>query len=127
MARILVVEDDLDTANLLNIRLRSYGHAVVTAPSGNLAIHMVGLDFPIELVLLDIDLHGMDGFDVLEQLRRHPELENPTLPAIFLSGSSNPEHRRRANELGASFLAKPFVSGELQVAILQTLNIVTPS
>ena len=122
MARILVVEDDQDMANLLSARLRQYGHAVMTARSGPIALHEVGFDFPIDLALLDISLGGMDGFEVLDQLRRHPELDKPNLPAVFLTGLREPEVAQKAHDMHATLLPKPFVSGELQCAILMALK-----
>lgn len=122
MARILVVEDDADIAQLLARRLRAYGHTVITAPSARLAISMVGIDFPPEVVLLDVNLPGMNGFDLLEVLRRHPELDNPQLPAVFLSGITSAENVSRGESMGCVYLTKPFVSGELQGAILQAIG-----
>jgi len=118
MARILIVEDDADIAHLLARRLRSYGHVVITAPSGRMAMNLVGMDFAPEVALLDVQLPGMNGFEVLDELRRHPELDNPTLPCVFLSASSKPEDIARGRAMGAAYLTKPFVSGELQGAIL---------
>lgn len=122
MARVLVVEDDADIAQLLSRRLRGYGHDVLTAPSARMAISLVGLDFPADVVLLDVRLPGMDGFDLLEELRRHPELENPHLPAVFLSGTNTKDNIQRSKDMGATYLTKPFVSGELQGAIVHALN-----
>ncbi len=119
MASILIVEDDADVAQLLARRLRAYGHTATTAPSGRLALSMVGVDFVPDVVLLDVQLPGMDGFELLEQLRRHPELDSPKLPCVFLSGSGNPEYAERGRSMNATYLVKPFVSGELQGAILQ--------
>jgi DNA-binding response OmpR family regulator len=122
MARVLIVEDDLDTSTLLALRLREYGHVTLQAQSGRLALRSVGFDFPVDLALLDIDLHGMNGFDLLEELRRHPELDKPHLPAVFVSGSTSPDDVMHARRMGATFLTKPFISGELQGAILHALN-----
>jgi DNA-binding response OmpR family regulator len=122
VARILIVENDRDTAQLLATRLHDYGHSVIGAPSGPLALKQVGLDFPIDIAVLDIDLGGMNGFELLSELRRHPELDNPRLPAVFLTGSTEPEVSVRAHELGATVLHKPFVSGQLQCAVLMALN-----
>ncbi len=122
MARILVVEDDADTSELLARRLRSYGHQVTCAPSARLAMSVVGIDFHPDVVLLDVGLPGTNGFDLLEQLRRHPELEEPHLPAVFLSGSTAEADVARGRSLGATYLFKPFVSGELHGAILQALG-----
>ena len=122
MARILIVEDDADIAQLLARRLRSYGHVVSTAPSARLAMNVVGLDFPANVVVLDVNLPGMNGFDLLTELRRHPELDDPTLPAVFLSSSVDEENIARAHSLGCVYLTKPFVSGELQGAILAAVK-----
>lgn len=122
MARVLVVEDDTDVANLLAHRLRAYGHTVAIAQSGRLALTSVGVDFPIEIAVIDFHLPGMDGFELLEQLRRHPELENPRLPCVILTGDTTEEPQQRAKTYGVACLAKPFVSGELQGAILSALS-----
>jgi DNA-binding response OmpR family regulator len=127
VARILVVEDDADVAQLLARRLRNYGHAVVTAPSARLAVNSVGFDFPAEVVVMDVNLPGMNGFEVLEELRRHPELSRPDLPCVFLSAVASAENVARGRELGATYLTKPFVSGELQGAILQAINGTSPA
>lgn len=121
MAKILVVEDDPDTQQLLARRLRSFGHQVTAAPSARLAMSVVGLDFPPDVVLLDVGLPGTNGFELLEQLRRHPELDNPYLPAVFLSGSTSPEHVAQGEAMGATYLFKPFVSSELHGAIANAM------
>ena len=124
---MLIVEDDGDIASLLARRLRTYGHVVTVAPSARMAINMVGIDFPVDVALLDVMLPGMNGFDLLEELRRHPELDNAALPAVFLSATTSSENVARAQEMGATYLTKPFVSGELQGAILTALGQVAPS
>jgi DNA-binding response OmpR family regulator len=122
VARVLVVEDDADVAQLLTRRLRSYGHVVTSAPSARFAVNAVGLDFPVDVVVMDVNLPGMNGFDLLEELRRHPELNNRKLPCVFLSAMTDAENIARGRSLGATYLTKPFVSGELQGAILQAIN-----
>lgn len=122
MARVLIVEDDADISQLLARRLRGYGHLVASAPSARFAMNAVGIDFPADVVIMDVNLPGMNGFDLLEELRRHPELDRPDLPCVFLSGVTAPENIARGRSLGATYLTKPFVSGELQGAILQAIN-----
>ena len=124
MARILVVEDDADIAQLLARRLRTYGHTVLTAPSARLAMRSVGLDFPADVAILDVNLPGTNGFELLDQLRNHPELDSPNLPAVFLSASNNPANIERGTAMGCVYLVKPFVSGELQGAILKAIGAV---
>lgn len=122
MAHVLVVEDDADIGQLLARRLRTYGHDVLVAPSGRMALKLVGLDFQAEVVVLDVNLPGMNGFDLLEELRRHPELDDPHLPAVFLSGAISDENVARSKALGCAYLSKPFVSGELQGALVHALE-----
>jgi CheY-like chemotaxis protein len=122
VARVLVVEDDPDVAQLLARRLRASGHNVLCAPSARMAINLVGIDFPADVCVLDVNLPGMDGFTLLDELRRHPELDNPELPAVFLSASNSPDNHQRSRELGATYLTKPFISGALQGAILHAIE-----
>jgi DNA-binding response OmpR family regulator len=65
---VLVVEDDPDVRDLLTRRLQSLGHAVLAASSGEEALDLAGAS-PPSLVLLDIRLPGMDGWEVLRRLR----------------------------------------------------------
>lgn len=121
MARVLLVEDDRDIALLLENRLRSYGHRVILAQSGRLALTSVGVDNPIDIALIDYHLPGMNGFELLDELRRHPELDNPRLPCVILTADTSAEPQERSRALGIACLSKPFVSGELQGAILAAL------
>ncbi len=122
MARVLVVEDDRDVAGLLARRLSSYGHRVTTAQSGRLALSAVGVDNPVDVAVIDFHLPGMDGFELLAELRRHPELDNAQLPAVILTADTSEEPIARSRAIGVACLSKPFVSGELQGAILAALS-----
>lgn len=122
MARILVVENDNDVAQLVARRLRTYQHIVFSAQNGFLAKRLIGMDRPVDVVIIDTQLPGTTGFEVVRELRRHPELSRPNLPAIFLSDSADSEDERQARELGAVCLKKPVVSGELQGAVLQAIK-----
>lgn len=123
MARVLVVEDDADTATLLSRRLSTYGHVVTVAQSAALALRSVGVDNPIDVALVDYHLPGMDGFELIVELRRHPELDDPFLPCVVLTGDTSAEPLVRAKAVGVACLVKPFVSGELQGAILAALSL----
>ena len=104
--RILVVDDNEDSANALaRVLERLYGQEVEVARDGRSALAMAE-SFRPELVLLDIGLPGMDGFELAGRLRRMPGFEAVTL--LALTGLSQDEDRRRSLDAGFSrHLVKP--------------------
>jgi PAS domain S-box-containing protein len=104
--RILVVDDDGDNREILARRLEREGFEAVTEASGQAALHRMGRE-PFDLVLLDIFMPGMNGFQVLEQMKMRLELQE--IPVIVLSALDDQENAVRSIEMGAEdFLAKPF-------------------
>lgn len=96
--RVLVVEDNVDAADSLSLLLRLYGHEVHVARTGPTALEMA-LDFRPDVVLMDIGLPGMDGYQVAERLRERPDFKDVTLCA--LTGYSPSEaDRQRQQETG---------------------------
>jgi PAS domain S-box-containing protein len=79
--RVLVVEDNVDSADSMSILLRLYGHEVAVARTGPAALEMAA-EFRPNLVLLDIGLPGMDGHEVAWRLRANPDLTGMTLCAL---------------------------------------------
>lgn len=79
--RVLVVEDNVDAADSLSMLLRLYGHDVRVARAGPAALE-IAADFHPSLVLIDIGLPGMDGYEVAERMRANPELTGITLCAL---------------------------------------------
>lgn len=113
---ILVVEDDPDLTRLLRFRLEREGFAVRHAGDGGQAL--AALDAPPlpELVILDVMLPVMSGFEVLARMRETPALAN--LPVVLLTGSSREEDVLRGLEAGATdYLTKPFRPPELVARI----------
>jgi len=103
--RILVVDDNLDTAESLSLLLRMRGHEVGVAHSGPAALE-AALAFAPEVVLLDIGLPGLDGYQVARELRRNPRLANALL--VALTGYGQDEDRLLAQEAGFDHhLTKP--------------------
>jgi CheY-like chemotaxis protein len=113
----LLVEDDEDAIRLM---VRAFEKADILAPlpilkSGKDAIAYLSGKAPFEhagrlpvpsLVILDVELRGQSGLDVLEWIRLQPQFA--ALPFVVLSGSADPQHLNRAYELGAdSYLVKP--------------------
>ena len=98
MARILVVDDIPDARHLLARVLRYAGHEAHIAGSGPEALQRLEQHRP-DLILLDVSMPGMSGFEVLEELRNRGDL--PDLPVIMLTAISDSGSRDRAMRLGA--------------------------
>lgn len=79
--RILVVEDNVDSADSLNLLLRLYGHDVQVARTGPTALEMASASRP-DVVLLDIGLPGMDGYQVAQRLRQMPDFKTVMVCAL---------------------------------------------
>ncbi|MDD2915193.1 MAG: hybrid sensor histidine kinase/response regulator [Gallionella sp.] len=102
---ILVVDDTPDNLLLLS-QLFKDEYAVRVAPTGEKALAICQSDDPPDLVLLDIMMPGMDGFEVARRMREHPMSEN--IPVIFVTAMSGDDARLKGLELGAvDFVAKP--------------------
>jgi PAS domain S-box-containing protein len=95
--RVLIVEDNRDTASSLSSLLRSAGCETQVVNDGPAAVH-TAIRFSPSVVLLDIGLPGLDGFAIAQEMRNRPELCRATLIAI--SGYSQPQDRARAKAVG---------------------------
>jgi two-component system CheB/CheR fusion protein len=95
--RILVVDDNQDSAESMMMLLQELGHDVHMLTEGRKVVD-AALEFRPHLVLLDISLPDVSGFDVAKALRRTPELTKICL--VALTGYSQDEHRRRSREAG---------------------------
>ena len=109
--RVLLIDDNRDTAKTLGILLRGLGHEVEVAHDGRAGFEAARSSGP-EVVLLDIGLPGMDGYQVAERLRREPGCAAAVL--VALSGYGREEDRRRARDAGFDhYLVKPVELSEL--------------
>lgn len=120
MARVLVVDDDPDLLTLVEMQLRHHGHEVSSATSGPDALALVGEQGPPDVAVLDVAMPGMNGLDLLQQLRALEGMS--AMPAIFLSARVGPEDIRAGQSLGASYLTKPYVMSSLLDAIEEALT-----
>ena len=119
MAKVLVIEDEMQIRLNLQIMLKAEGHQVVTAANGREGIARVAENRP-DLVLCDVMMPELDGFGVLEHLRSDPA--NADLPFVFLTALDDRASMRRGMNLGADdFLNKPFTRDELLEAIQSRL------
>jgi PAS domain S-box-containing protein len=108
---ILAVDDDPDSISLLTEILTADGYDVRTADSGELALASLAALKP-ELILLDILMYGLDGFNLCKRIKS--ESETKGIPLIFVSAISDPRQRVKGLELGAvDFISKPFQKQEL--------------
>jgi CheY-like chemotaxis protein len=115
MSRILVVDDDPNLRELVAIRLQKVGHRVLTAGSAGEALALVDQRGAPDLVVLDVLMPGMTGFELLPALRSIDGMED--LPAIFLSGRVEEHHIRAGRAMGASYLTKPYSANALTKTI----------
>ncbi len=112
---VLVVDDDEDLRLLARKALTRAGHRVLEASSGEEGLQKAESQKP-DLMLLDLSMPGMDGFEVLRRLRTR-EAARP-LPVIVLTGLGDEESARRSFDFGATdFLVKPFTPPQLDVRV----------
>jgi len=136
-ARILVVDDDQDILLGLENRLTWMGHEPLTTDNGDEGLRVIQRDEP-DLVLLDIQLPGLSGFDILQQLRDKTDKERagsdpgtvglgPTdPPIIMLTAFGTIERAVQAMQLGAvDFVTKPFTGEHLTVVINKALSAIS--
>ncbi len=110
--RVLVVDDELPLRNLIKIFLESYGHETEMAKDGFEALEKVNLD--IDLVLLDVQMPGMDGFEVVRRIRSNPQTSD--IPICMITGETSRNSQLRAVEAGANdFICKPMDQTELKI------------
>jgi DNA-binding response OmpR family regulator len=117
MARILVVEDDVDICNLLRKELEAEGHSVVQAFDGNAALVAVEKQNP-HLIILDWMLPGLDGLSVCRRIR-----QNYLAPIIMLTARNEEVDRILGLEVGADdYISKPFSIRELTARVRAMLR-----
>jgi len=116
--RILIAEDDATLAEALQFSLAQSGYAVDRVPNGAAADDALKDDV-FGLLILDLGLPKLDGFEVLKRLRRR----NTSLPVLILSGREKPEEKVLGLDLGADdYLVKPFSLNELQARVRALLR-----
>ena len=117
---ILIVEDDVDVAEMLEAYFRVQGYDVSTANWGEDAIHACR-NKHIDLVILDIRLPDIDGYEVAQRLRSNRRTAN--IPIIFLTEKRAQSDRLQGLELGADdYITKPFDIQELRLRVRNALR-----
>lgn len=119
-ARILIIEDDADTADMLKIYFSSQGASVDVAPTGAKALAAVGEKLP-DLILLDIMLPDMDGYTICQKLRSTSHSSH--IPILFLTQKNSRADIISGLEIGADdYLTKPFDLEELRLRARNALR-----
>lgn len=114
MAKILIVDDDVQLRQTIMMVLKLRGYEALEADDGTEALAMAQSEFP-DLIISDINMPGQDGLTALKQLRENPK--TATIPMILMTGEMD-ANIRKGMELGADdFLTKPFAMPELLNAI----------
>jgi two-component system CheB/CheR fusion protein len=120
--RILIVDDNVDAAESLCMLLSLEGHDIRLAHDGLTALRMAETLQP-EVVLLDIGLPRMDGYEVARRLRHRPEMEKALL--VALTGYGQDDDRRRSHEAGFNVhLVKPVDLDALRLALADAGSLV---
>ena len=122
MKKLLLVDDVPEVIDLLSVFLRSKGYAVTKASGGEQALALIKKD-PPDLVLLDVMMPGMNGYEVCRALRQSPATAE--LPVILLTSKSQPSDKFWGMEVGANhYVTKPFELQALAELIHRTLGTV---
>lgn len=115
--RILLVEDNADTSKVISLALERYGVIVTTAQSAAEALERLTQELP-DLIVSDIGLPDVNGYDLMRQIRALPPKQGGELPAIALSGYADPRSVNTALEAGfQTHLSKPLVLDELIASV----------
>jgi PAS domain S-box-containing protein len=111
-SRVLVVDDNIDAADMLVMMLQMFGHEVKAAYDGQTALE-TAISYEPEVVLLDIGLPDMDGYEVSRRLRQHPQTKGVRL--IAMTGYGQDSDRQLSQEAGIDHhLVKPVAPQKLQ-------------
>ncbi len=111
MQTILVVEDAENLLRFVRVNLGVEGYTVLGATSGRRGLE-IALEARPNLIILDLMLPQMGGWELLARLRSHPDLT--AIPVLILTATANPEEEARARRMGATdYLVKPVSASEL--------------
>jgi CheY-like chemotaxis protein len=121
MAKILLVEDDSFLRGLIGKKLADKKYEIIYASDGEKALELLKGDKP-DLILLDILLPGIDGFEVLKKIKQDSKLSN--IPVIIISNLMQQKDIDKAKSLGATdYLVKvQFTTDEISEKIKEVLN-----
>jgi DNA-binding response OmpR family regulator len=122
--RIIIVDDDRDTRELLAMALESEGFEVTSAANGLRLISSLQLRRP-HLILLDVNMSWIDGFELCKAVKKNEGFRD--IPVVFVSGRGEPEDRRKGMEAGAAdYFVKPLDLNLLLARIRELVPVPVP-
>ena len=118
---VIVADDDTITRSIINLKLKSRGYTVKTASDGSEALRMIEAETP-DLVVLDAMMPGIDGFELLRQIKTTPKTAN-TIVVMLTSRKLEQDIVGALNSGASDYLVKPFIPEELAVRISRLLPV----
>lgn len=123
---VLVVDDALTSRRTLALSLERTGYRVLQARDGQEALEQLEQNTAVQLVICDIEMPVMNGFEFLTQRRQSPQLTQ--IPTVMLTSRGNDKHRRLAMHLGANdYFTKPYLEQEFLKAIAAYIKAPEPA
>lgn len=120
-SRILIVEDDIYILPMLKQLLESFGHTVFSFTNGAEALEVAQKEIP-DLILLDITMPDMDGYQVCERFKQNQDLKD--IPVIFMSAMSSMEDKIKGFKAGGvDYITKPYHPEEVRARVWTHLNL----
>ena len=121
---VVVADDDTITRSIINLKLKSRGYNVITASDGTEALRVIETEAP-DLVVLDAMMPGINGFELLRQIKTTPRTAN-TLVVMLTSRKLEQDIVGALNAGASDYLVKPFIPEELAVRIARLLPVGAP-
>lgn len=118
---LLIIDDTINNLRVAMDLLHAYGFRILTAADGESGIERAHLARP-DLILLDVRMPGLDGFECCRRLKAHPETAH--IPVIFMTALTDTDNKMRGFELGGvDYVSKPFDAGELLARVRTHLEL----
>jgi len=120
MPRVLLVENEENIQKLIKVNLAASGYDVLIASEGEKGLELARQKIP-DLILLDLRLPGMPGWDVLTERKAEPQLKD--IPVVIVTAMVGQANEAKARDMGAAgYLGKPFTAGEVLREVRKALG-----
>jgi len=121
--QIMMVDDNLDLIEMVKKGFHriSDGYAIMGVTSGVECFDLLASGFIPELIILDIMMPGMKGWDVIERLKRNSKWKD--IPVVFLTAKADSDSKKRGMEIAEDYITKPFKIIDLKQKIDKILNL----